>query len=417
MKKLMTIAFAALFVASASAQNPAALKQIKKAKTYADAQSLIKANEASMTAEENAQAYAKLVDISYKGVSEAQAAISTNQAMEQMGQAVKEKVDMNAFYNDLYVTLQDALICDKFDAQPNAKGKVAPKFRSKNADRLNSLRTNIINGGQEAQQAEDIKKAADYYGMYVATGTSDLFKDVIAAQAKQNPEGVGDQYLSEVARVASICSFQAGDIKKALTYADIVMQDPAKEKEGLQLKMYLIEQDVKTHEDSLRCLGQLKQLAQKYPKDNDVFAQLAQWYNNLGYTDQQSKLIEERLANTPDNFTAWAMKGQNAMNAQKYDDAIASFKKSLDCTVQDEKQKALILTYIGFCYNSKAATAEKYETQIEILKESMPYLEKAREIDPERERANWAYPLYQCYYNIYGENDAKTKEIEALQKN
>ena len=45
----------------------------------------------------------------------------------------------------------------------------------------------------------------------------------------------------------------------------------------------------------------------------------------------------------------------------------------------------------------------------------MPYLEKAREIDPERERANWAYPLYQCYYNIYGEDDAKTKEVEALQ--
>lgn len=415
MKKLMTIAFAALFATYASAQNPAALKQIKKAKTYAEAQSLIKTNEASMTAAENAQAYAKLVDISYKSVSEAHATITTSQAMEQMGQASKEKVDMNAFYNDLYVTLQDALVCDKYDAQPNEKGKVDPKFRSKNAGRLNPLRVNIINGGQDAQQAEDIKKAADYYGMYVTTGVSDLFKDVIAAQAKQNPEGIGDQYLSEVARVASICSFQAGELKKAITYAEVVMQDPAKEKEGLQLKMYLIEQDVKTHEDSLRCLDQLKEIAQKNPKNNDVFAQLAQWYNNLGYTDQQEKLIEERLASDPNNFTAWAMKGQNAMNAQKYDDAIASFKKSLDCTVQEEKQKALIFTYIGFCYNSKAAAAETYDTQIAILKESMPYLEKAREIDPERERANWAYPLYQCYYNIYGEDDAKTKEVEALQ--
>ena len=103
------------------------------------------------------------------------------------------------------------------------------------------------------------------------------------------------------------------------------------------------------------------------------------------------------------------------MNAQKYDDAIASFKKSLDCTVQEQKQKAILFKYIGFCYNSKAAAAETYDTQIAILKESMPYLEKAREIDPERERANWAYPLYQCYYNIYGEDDAKTKEVEALQ--
>ena len=37
-------------------------------------------------------------------------------------------------------------------------------------------------------------------------------------------------------------------------------------------------------------------------------------------------------------------------------------------------------------------------------------------VDPNREKANWAYPLYQCYYSVYGANDPKTKELEAILK-
>ena len=33
-----------------------------------------------------------------------------------------------------------------------------------------------------------------------------------------------------------------------------------------------------------------------------------------------------------------------------------------------------------------------------------------------REKANWAYPLYQCYYSVYGANDPKTKELEGMLK-
>ena len=46
----------------------------------------------------------------------------------------------------------------------------------------------------------------------------------------------------------------------------------------------------------------------------------------------------------------------------------------------------------------------------------MGYLEKARDLDPNREKANWSYPLFGCYYIVYGANNPKTKEIEALTK-
>lgn len=412
MKKLMTIALAAVFATSAFAQNPDALKQIKKCKVYADAQALVKANESSMTAAENAQAYNKLVDLSYGPASDALSTIQTNQAMAQMGGEAKP-VDMKAFYANAYQALSDALVCDKYDVQPNDKGKVAPKFRKANADRLANLRLQIVNGGQDAQNNEDKVTAQKYYGAYAETGVSDLFKDVIAAQAKNNPNGIGDEYLSEVARVAAYLAFQNKDLDASARYTDVMMQDPEKEKEGLQLKMYFMQQNLNTHEDSVRCLNQLKELYAKYPQNNDVFSQLAQTYGNLGMTAEQSKVIEDRLLTNPDTYVAWALKGQNDMNAKKYDQAISEFQKASECTVEDPKQKALVLFYIGYCYQAQAADIEKYDDQIALVKKAVPYLEQAKEIDPNRELANWGYTLYNCYYNVYGENDAKTQALKA----
>ena len=414
MKKIMTIAAVALFATSAFAQNPDALKQIKKAKTADEVNTVLSSSESSMSASENAQAYNKLVDFAMSSVNSAQTTIQTNELKKQMGQEVTETVDMKAFYNDLYVAYVAALKCDKYDCQPNEKGKVPLKFRKSNGDRLYNFRPYLVNAGQEAQNADDNKSASQYYGMYVATAKSDLFKTQAEAAAKAAADGVGDQYLSEVARVASLTTFNEGDLRMAQFYADVVMEDKAKEKEGLNLKLYFIEKGVKTHEDSLRCLGQLNDLYKKYPADSDVFARLAQWYSNLGQTDKQNELIAEKLKSDPENFTAWAMKGQAEMNAQNYDEALTSLKKAMTCEASEESQKALVDTFIGYCYTQKSTQLDKYDDQVNLLKEAIPYLEEAKKLDPNRERCNWAYPLYNCYYYVNGEKDAKTLELKEL---
>lgn len=414
MKKITTIAVAVLFAATAFAQNPDAAKQIKKAKTAEEVNAILSSSESSMSAPEKALAYNKLVDIAMSSVSEAQTVIQANALKEQMGQKATDPVDMKSFYNDLYVAYVAALACDKFDSQPNEKGKIPLKYRKSNATRLYGLRPHLVNAGQDAQNAEDNKSASQYYGMYVTTARAEMFKDQAEAAAKAASDGVGDPYLSEVARVASLTAFNEGDLKMALSYADVVMEDTAKMKEGLNLKLYYIEKGVQSHEDSLRCLGQLKQLYSKYPDDSDVFSQLAQWYANLGYADKQNELISEKLKSDPNSFMAWAMKGQAEMNTQKYDDAIASYKKALSCEVSDKAQKALVDTFLGYCYTQKSTQLENYDEQIKLLKEAVPYLEEAKELDPNRERCNWAYPLYNCYYYIDGEKDAKTLELKKL---
>lgn len=413
MKKIMIIALAAVFATSAYAQNPEALKQIKKCKTFADAQALVKANESSMTAAENAQAYNKLVDIAYGKASAAQATIQTNQAMAQMGGEAKP-VDMKAFYSDLYDALDAALACDKYDVQPNDKGKVAPKFRKSNADRLVGMRIQSVVAAQEAQSADpsDNVLAAKYYGIYAETGAAEMFKAAIAEKEKTAPDGVD---VDEVARVAALISLGNKDYAAANKYADVMMSVAKNLDEALNVKMYVIEQNQITRQDSLNCLAQLKDLYAKYPANGEVFTQVASYLGNLGMAAEQTEIVNARIKTYPDSYGAWALKGQNEMNDKKYDEAIADFKKAAECTVEDEKVKALVLFYVGYCYQAKAGVDDKmsYEDQLALVKQGLPYLEKAREIDPNQERATWGYTLYNSYYNVYGENDPKTTALKA----
>ena len=77
----------------------------------------------------------------------------------------------------------------------------------------------------------------------------------------------------------------------------------------------------------------------------------------------------------------------------------------------------MVLTYLGFSINAKASQIENNRAeQKKLYQDAMGYLEKAKEIDPNREKANWAYPLYQCYYLVYAANDPRTLEMEKLLK-
>ncbi len=411
MKKIIILSLVTVVATMAFAQNPEALKTIKKAKSADDVTTLIKQNETTMSAAENAQAYNKLVDIYMKDVDTAKEKIQTNEAMKQMGQEPKENVDMAAFYTALEGAYIAAMDCDKYDIQPNDKGKVAPKFRKANAERLYNNRLYLINAAQDAQDANDDKKCADLYALYVITGTHELFADV-AETAKML--GGGDAYLSEVARVASLMAYQNGDAKKAMDLVKVVIADPEKESDGISMFMYYTEQGLKSPEDSIKCLDTYKELYEKYPSNDDVFSRLASMYANLGQEDKQNELIAQQIKAYPNSFAAWAMKGQVEISAQDYDTAIADLKKALTCDGADDGQKALVNTFVGFCYSQKAVQFEIYEDQKNMLQEAVPYFEEARRLDPNSERANWGYPLYNCYYHLKGENDPATEELKTM---
>lgn len=189
-------------------------------------------------------------------------------------------------------------------------------------------------------------------------------------------------------------------------YIDIALNDTASYKDALGLKMAMMQQSMKTKEDSVKCLKSFEDLYAK-DKSETIFTNLATLYGNLNMKDKQMKLIDERLASDPNCFTAWAVKGQAEMNESKWDEALADLKKA-----NSIKPNALVLTWMGFCNNNKAANLQDANEQKKILTESQGYLEKARDLDPNQQEANWKYLLYNTYYVLYGADDSRTKALD-----
>ena len=395
MKKFFIMAMLAVAATSTYAQD---IKSVLKAKDYAETQSQLNSCLSSLSNEEKAKAYNKLVELSMHKVNKENSTIVENQALQQMGQQAKP-VDMQGFYTSLTNALNAAQECDKYDQMPNAKGKVSPKFHKKNQATLWTLRTQLINAGQDCLKNDDNKGALAYYAAYVESGNSSLFADMDKTKAP-------DTYLGEVARVASVIAFQEKDMETANKYCDVALKDTASYKDALNLKMAMMQQQMKTKEDSVKCLKTFEELYANDKNNESIFTNLATLYGNLGMKAEQDKCIQERLAADPKCFVAWAVKGQAEMNASKWDEAIADFKKAIEI-----KPSALVMTWMGYCNNNKAANLQDVKQQKVLLAETEKYLEKAKELDPEQKEANWKYLLYNTYYVLYGADDARTKSV------
>ena len=395
MKKFFIMAMLAVAATSTYAQD---IKSVLKAKDYAEAQSQLNSCLSSLSNEEKAKAYNKLVELSMHKVNKENSTIVENQALQQMGQQAKP-VDMQGFYTSLTNALNAAQECDKYDQMPNAKGKVSPKFHKKNQATLWTLRTQLINAGQDCLKNDDNKGALAYYAAYVESGNSSLFADMDKTKSP-------DTYLGEVARVASVIAFQEKDMETANKYCDVALKDTASYKDALNLKMAMMQQQMKTKEDSVKCLKTFEELYANDKNNESIFTNLATLYGNLGMKAEQDKCIQERLAADPKCFVAWAVKGQAEMNASKWDEAIADFKKAIEI-----KPSALVMTWMGYCNNNKAANLQDVNQQKVLLAETEKYLEKAKELDPEQKEANWKYLLYNTYYVLYGADDARRKSV------
>ena len=399
MKKLFIMAAFVAVATSAFAQD---IKSILKAKDYAEAKSQIEACISSLSNEDKAKAYNQLVQISLAKANKEAQTQAENQVMAQMGQQGGKAVDFAGMSEAIRRAMNDALECDKYDNMPNAKGKVAPKFHKKNQAALWNLRVQLFNAGQEAAQKEDETGALENFGAYVDSAISPLFADY----DKKTP----DPSLGEVARVAAVRAFQAKDIDRANRYCDVSLKDTATYKDALNLKMYIMQSSMKTKEDSIKCLKSFEDIYAN-DKSEEVFSALANLYGNLNMKDRQMQFLGEHIAGHAGCFNAYALRGQTEMNDSKWDAAIADFKKA-----NESEKKAVVLTYIAFCLNSKAAEMQDANGQKNLFTESIGYLEDARKLDPERKEVNWAYPLYQAYYTVYGADDSRTKEAEGLIK-
>ena len=402
MKKLIVAAMMVLGATSAFAGDSDALKAVMKAKTYAEAEALVKQNLGQFANDaEKAKAYNKLVDLGMKAYNDQQSIIQTNQIMKK-----NDPIDENAMNEGAYNALMSAIECYKYDQLPNAKGKVAPKFGG-NAARVWSARVQLVNAGQTAAQNNKADEVLKYWGAFLDTDSEPLFAGIDAKQKDGEKE-----YIGQVALFAARYAYQAKDAARCEKYCDIAMKSEKEAKDALNLKLYVMKDGLKTHADSLAYVDKLKGLYAQDENNDVVLDGLNSMYSSMQMEKEQEALLNAVIAKNPSNFVALANLGMMYIRKNDADNAIKNLKLALAA----KPDNVTVLTYLGACYNSKGGALQDPNGRKVVYKEAIKVLDKAKELDPEKAQANWGYTRYQAYYGYYGPTAAETKKAEEESK-
>ena len=394
---------AMMLVASATAfaGDSDALKAITKSKNYAEAAKLVQSSLGQLADNsEKAKAYNHLVDLAMDKVSKETGTIAENMVAKQTGG--KEKpVDQVGLADALSDAIDMAIECNKYDQLPNAKGKVSPKFEKKNAERIWGVRHHLVTIGQEEAQKGNSAAVLKYWGAFTDSANDPMF-----ASQDHKPEA---EYAGQVAYFAGRYAFEAKDFARADRYLEAAMKDPSQRADAENYRLWAMRSNLKTHEDSVACINQLKALYEKEPNNDTVLDVLNSMYDSMKDRKAQTALLDGHLAKFPNSFAALAGKGLMAMSANDAPQAIEWLKKASAA----KPDNAVIYTYLGICYNQQGATTEDPAKRKEFFKNAVEVFDKAKQYDPNRQMSNWGYPRYQAYYALYGDNDPRTKAAEA----
>lgn len=406
----MIAALMMLGTSAAFAGDSEPLKAILKAKTYPEAEQLLKTNLGQLAnSEEKAKAYNHLTKLALEKFDKENAIQAANMAAV-VAKQPETPYDTLGFYEAAYNATMNGLECMKYDAEPNAKGAVKPKYTENLKMLIANTRMQLITAGNHYAGLGDQDGVLKYWGTFLDSDDNPIFAASKAQEA---------QFIGQVAYYSAQFANQAKQYERAEKYADIAMKDEAMREKAQTFKYAMAQRNLKTHEDSVKYVNTIKELYQREPDNEMAFGTLCNMYNELNMNAELKALIDDKLAKDPNNHTAWALKGQSLMNQNttadnpNWDECIEAFKKAIEI----DGTNPVILTYLGYSINSKAAQINgDRAAQKALYKEAMGYLERAKEIDPNRERANWAYPLYQCYYLVYAASDPRTLEMEKLLK-
>ncbi len=404
MKKVIVMAMMCIASGAAFAGDSPELKAILKAKTYEEASSLVKAANLP-SAEEKAKAYNKLVDLAMQKVAKETGTIAENQLAEQMKTGKVQQYDTLGLADAICNAIADATECNKFDQQPNAKGKVAPKFAEKNAQRVWAVRTHLVNIGQDVSRSGNDAAVLKYWGAFLDSSVDPLF----AAQEHESQKA----YFGQVAFFTARYAIQLKEMARANKYLDMAMEDPEQKTDALNLKLYIGRSELKTKEDSLQYVETLKELYAKNPENAVVLDGLYIMYGELKNRKAQDELLDGHLAKYPNDFTALADKGMLVAIDDNDPKAGAEWLRK---AVAVNGKNAVVQYYLGTCLIVQAGNTDDIAQRKALFQEAVQALDAAKEIDPDKAQVRWGYNRYQAYYGLYGADDPKTKAAEAESK-
>lgn len=404
MKKLLTLALMAAAATTAFSQE-ALVKEAKKLLgkgEFAQARTTLVPALTSAETEDKAEAWNLKSDIDYQEFVKISEAASKGEAADSM-QLFRCAID----------AWKAALECDKYDQQPDAKGKVKIKYRQELQNRFKTHGVALVQAGQYLYNKKQNAAALEAWKSYVDMGKTSVFEGV-----KDFPV---DPFYNDIVYYTAFLAYQEKNYSDAIKYATILSQVPEQAEQAGEILLFAKKDNCKTHEDTLAFINELKELHKAHPDVQRYYNMLQEHYTRSGDMAALLAWANEEVALNAQNKTAWFLKGYALMQQEKWDDAVEAFKKCNE--IDPEYTEGYFNT--GVCLNSKARELQdkladkntgtiskvNFEKVKAVLAESKGFLEKARELDPNREKCNWAYPLWQVYYAL-----GDTANADAMEK-
>lgn len=293
--------------------------------------------------------------------------------------------DSIVYYRLIVDVVNYSLQCDEKDRQPKRKGEVKLRYEKANLERLTAYRPQLIDGGLYFVRKGLRDEGISAWKLYLKSSVNPLLKD------ETDESGIAAYYIAQAELTGR--NFKAAD-----RYADIALRYDETAQQGAEVKAQCMSATMVNEADSMRYLAVLAQLYKIDPTNQDYFAWIMQFYSHPSAKHNLANFVDQQLEENAGSYVPWVLKGEIAMNAKRWDEAIEAYQQA------DALKPELVpvIYNIGVSMNNKVVEMQETKTGTKaeaerLLTQSRNYLERVRIKDPHQKQVKWIAPLYLAY--------------------
>lgn len=303
----------------------------------------------------------------------------------------------------------------EMDQMPNEKGKIKPRFTNKIKTSLLNMYNKMMFVSYGVKKFEEKNWEEAINGFQTHTAIIDM---PIFAEDKNVP--AKDSTYYDIKMYAAQSAW-AGDMnKRAIQMYEELKPSGHKGNNVLQVLCQLYQNE----KDTVNYLASLQEGVQKYPQEFYYLGNLINYYVYGGQPEKATEYLDKAIEKDPLNPQLFNVRGSMLELKEDYDGAMANFDKALELNpnLSDAWVNKGRLIY------NKAFKAEGVANQIKdfklidaemvkvnaIYKESIPFFEKAIELNPEDYEAMKI--LRGLYYRFSDDNPTYQKKYDEIVK-
>lgn len=293
--------------------------------------------------------------------------------------------DSIVFYRTVVDVVSLSLQCDEQDRKPNNKGAIKTKFEKDNHARLAAFLPLLIDAGLHFVHERLRDEGVAAWKLYLKTAVNPLLKQ------DTDESGIAAYYIAQT-------ELARHNYKTADRYADIALRYDETAQQAAEVKAQCMAATMTNDEDSVRYLAVLTQLYKTDPTNQEYFSWIMQFYSHPSKQHNLANFVDQQLEENPGSYVPWVLKGEIAMTAKRWDEAIDAYQQA------DQLQPGLtpIIYNIGVSMNNRVVEMQQTKNgskaeMDQLLAQSRNYLEQVRTKDPRQNQVKWVAPLYMVY--------------------